>query len=346
MTITAWPVDAVAGAPEYSGKLARQAMGATLFGATSTRPLGARSGVRPGTPTNTVAVSGSTITIKPHAGVLDLQASASAGPYWYAIDADELKSLTAAHATYPRVDIITVKIDDPAESDGSSVPAVTVNYLAGTAAASPTTPSPATSREMVIATIAVPASGGGSAVATWTAPYLAAAGGIVVVRTVTERDALEAAVTPTTDAPLYVHRKNATSGLNLEYTMDGSTWYAPDASDTGWTALTAAAAFDNDSYYRVKGGFCTVSINCTKDGTVAAGSTVNVGTLPASARPSATVEPIGFLGWMSIGSLTTEHRSFPMRIASTGVIDVSTTADSGSLANGGVLRATITFPVG
>lgn len=243
MTITVWPVDAVSGAPEYTGSMARQAMAATLFGATSARPLGARSGVRIGTPTDTVSVSGSTVTIKPHAGILDLQASAAAGPYWYAIDANETETLDAAHSTHPRIDIITVRIDDPAESDGTTDPAVVVVYKAGTAASSPTTPTPDTTRELIIATIAVPASGGGDGVASWVAPYAGSAGGIIPVRTTTERDALAAAVAPTTDYPLYVHRIDATAGLNLEVTRNGTDWEVlPTAGSAGAPYVMAAGS--------------------------------------------------------------------------------------------------------
>ena len=73
-----------------------------------------------------------------------------------------------------------MQVDDPSESDGSSVPAVTRKYLAGTVASTaPATPA----RSMVVAHINVPISGGGSPTVTWKAPYTVAAGGIQPVPT-------------------------------------------------------------------------------------------------------------------------------------------------------------------
>ena len=54
-----------------------------------------------------------------------------------------------------------VKLSDPAETDGSSVPQVEVLYLAGTAASTPAAPA-TPARSLVLAQITVPASGGGS----------------------------------------------------------------------------------------------------------------------------------------------------------------------------------------
>jgi len=172
----AWLLNAVAGAPSNTGRTVRQAMSVALGGATAARPLGARSGVRPGTPASTVALPTATsYVIHPHAGVLDTQASAAAGPYWYAIPADETGTVNAAHATWPRKDILWVRIDDPGETDGSFVPAIVTGYTAGTAAASPAVPA-TPARAMRLATISVPLSGGGSPTITFDAPFMAAAG--------------------------------------------------------------------------------------------------------------------------------------------------------------------------
>lgn len=216
MAITVLPVDAVAGEPQYSGREWRQAQSALIGGATSARPLGARSGVRPGTPASTVEATSTTWTCRPHAGVLDTQASAIAGPYLYAVDADETGSVTAANATNPRKDIIYAQLSDPAESDGSTAPKVEIKYLAGTAAASPARPA-TPARSSRIATIDVPVSGGGSPTVTFDAPYAVAPGGIVPVRDSTERAAL--AAWATAESPVY-----ASMGGILYVCNDGSTW--------------------------------------------------------------------------------------------------------------------------
>jgi len=117
-------------------------------------------------------------TIAAHAGVLDLQTAVEAAPYPYAVNAVgglPTGAVTAAHATLARVDIVWLRIDDPAEADGSSVPAVVAGYTAGTAASSPAAPA-TPARCMVLGWVNVPASGGGSPTVTWVAPYAVAAG--------------------------------------------------------------------------------------------------------------------------------------------------------------------------
>ena len=239
MTNTVWPVNAVTGAPSYSGKMLRQTMAAAYAGATAARPLGARSGVRPGTPTSTVTATSTVWTVNPHAGILDLQTSAAAGPYAYAIDAAVTGAVTAANATNPRKDIVYVKLDDPAEGDGSSVPAVTPLYLAGTAAAVPVAPA-TPARSMVLGVVNVPVSGGGSPTVQWTAPYLASAGGTVIVWSQTERDALEAY------DGLEVYRLDT----HRAERYNNGTWHTEQFIDAGYSGAATNAS-----------GYVTVSHN-------------------------------------------------------------------------------------
>lgn len=214
---------------ENTAKSFRNELSALMFGATATRPTGARSGVRYGTPTNTVSLSGFDGTIKPHAGIMDIQTSATAGPYIYAVTADENFTVNAAHSTLARVDIVTVRINDDVE-DSSGLESATVHYKAGTAAGSPVAPTPDTTREMIIATIAVPGSGGGDPAVSWVAPYAVAGGGIIPVRNNTERDALHSAYPGTTDAPLVVWVK---STAKFQYN-----------SSSGWTDLVDLSALE------------------------------------------------------------------------------------------------------
>lgn len=198
MTNTAWPLNAVTGAPSYTGKMVRQSVSALLAGATSTRQLGARSGVRIGTPTTTVTATSTVWTVNPHSGVLDVQTSSIAGPYLYAIDTAVTGAVTAADSTYPRVDIVYVQLSDNAE-DGSGLAQVVPLYLAGTPALSPSAPA-TPPRSMVLANLNVPIAGGGSPSVVWNAPYSAAAGAILPVRNATERAAAPAG---TAQAPVY-----------------------------------------------------------------------------------------------------------------------------------------------
>ena len=176
MTIVAFPLDAVSSAPNYTGEMLRQTFSALAGYAPSGRPLGATSGVRGGTPTTTVTATATTWTMAPHSGCLDLETSATAGPYFYAVRVAETGSVTAANATNDRIDIVYVQLNDPAESDGSSTPAVVSGYLAGTPASTPVAPSAPNSRCMILAQIYVPKLGTGSPSVTWVAPTTTASG--------------------------------------------------------------------------------------------------------------------------------------------------------------------------
>jgi hypothetical protein len=178
MVARLYPADAVGGAPSYTGRSLRQTLAPFLAGATSARPLGGISGVRPGTPSSTVTATSTTWTVTPFAGVIDLEAAAIAGPYTFAFDANVSNTVTAANATNPRIDILSVRVNDGAEGDGTVVaPFAEIVYTAGVAAATPAAPA-TPARSFVIANINVPVSGGGSPTVAWNAPYTVAAGGI------------------------------------------------------------------------------------------------------------------------------------------------------------------------
>lgn len=169
MSVVCYPIDAVSNAPSFTGEMVRQALAALMGSAPSGRPLGANTGVRPGTPTSTVSVSSGTWTCTPHAGILDVETSATAGAYLYAVGTNQTGTVTAADATNPRIDIVYIQVSDPAEGDGSTTPQAQVLYLAGTPAATPSAPA-TPGRSMVLAQINVPKSGGGSPSVTWVAP--------------------------------------------------------------------------------------------------------------------------------------------------------------------------------
>jgi hypothetical protein len=170
--------NAVAGSPTYSGRMLRQLASPAFAGATAARPLGSLTGVRPGTPANTITATSTVWTAQPFAGNADVESLAIAGGYPFAFDAVQTGAVTPASASYPRADIMYVQIDDPSE-DGSATPAATLKYLAATVLVGGvlTAPLPVT-RAFIVATINVPISGGGSPSVTWVAPYTVAAGGI------------------------------------------------------------------------------------------------------------------------------------------------------------------------
>lgn len=244
MTIVVGPVDAVSGAPSYTGEMARQTFGGGVVGGkTSTRPLGARSGVWPGTPTTTVSISGTTITIANHGGVLDLETSATAGPYPYAVTVPETKTLTAANATLDRIDLISLLLSDPAEGDGSSTPSVASVYTVGTPASTPVAPS-TPARSLALATILVPHSGSGSPSVSWVGPYAFAAGGIGPMNSSTDRPTSPYVGQYVDDPTWGLLRWNGTiwdrpaSGVPFQNTQIGNVTTADQAPGTPTTVAT------------------------------------------------------------------------------------------------------------
>lgn len=174
-TGVAYPADAVTGAPLFTALQGRNALSVMMGGASSARPLGGVTGVRPGTPATTVTATSTTWTAAPFAGYIDLQASNTNSGYAFVFGASTSGAVTAAGGS-ARTDIVWVQIADSNTGDGSTgAPRVIIDYTANTL-----TP-PA--RAFVIAQINVPASGGGAPTVTWVAPYTVAAGGILPVPT-------------------------------------------------------------------------------------------------------------------------------------------------------------------
>lgn len=171
MAARVFPIDAVAGSPEYDGRSLRQSLSSLTGGVSSSRPFGGQSGVRAGTPASTLSISGTTWNVGMLSGIMDVEASAQAGGYFFAFDESVSGSINAAHATYTRWDGIFVQLSDPAEGDGSSVPKVEIVYVAGTPAASPAMPS-TPARSMLLGKLVVPKTGSGSPSAVWLAPVL------------------------------------------------------------------------------------------------------------------------------------------------------------------------------
>lgn len=156
--------DSGSGGPELTAQEFRQDIAALTEG-----PAGqAVSGVKHDT--GLVTLSGSTIT---HAAMnFVMQGVTATTGVYLGYEPQATKTLTAAHATLARVDAVWVRVQDN-EADSSGQRRSIVEYAAGTAGSSsagvggvagaPAAPSGA---YILLATIAVPASGGGSAVVT------------------------------------------------------------------------------------------------------------------------------------------------------------------------------------
>ena len=169
--------DGVSGGPELTAAEWRQTDTALFVRDTNDLVV---SGVRGGAVTNT----GFSATVAPLTVVV--QTTAALGAYIAAFPAGSAelsKTISAAHATLPRVDAIDVRIYDH-EADASTFRGADIVYTAGTANASPVAPT-FTGVGVRLGTFAVPASGGGNPV--WTInPALigyAGSGGILEVST-------------------------------------------------------------------------------------------------------------------------------------------------------------------
>jgi hypothetical protein len=282
-----WPVDAVTGAPSYTGRMLRQMLAVLMGGGAGTRPLAGRTGVAPRTPSTTVTATSTTWTVLPHGGYIDAETAAQSAGYFYTFDSNQTGSVTAANATNPRIDLISVRIDDPAEGDGTSVPAVAVVYTAGTAAASPTVPA-TPARSMALAQINVPTSGGGSPSVTWVAPYLIAAGGII-----------RAADSSQYPFGAYIGQfiDDATLGLMR---WDGTAWQKFGlGGDTGWLTLPVGASYDSAStaQMRLKAGTVRMRKLVQLDSganfpTSSDTVVISTGGLPSAFQPSSQVNQI------------------------------------------------------
>lgn len=184
MTITFLQPDGVA----VTAQQERQAK-AALYGGGAGRPLGGRSGFRVDTASTILTATSTTWTLLPCSAMIDPGAATHQGMYGWASDQNVTGAVTAADATYTRKDIVYIQVNDSSAGDGSGATTAPVLYLAGTPSATPEAPTlPA--RSFLVGTITVPASGGGSPTVVLNPARFVAAGGILPVYSVAERDAL------------------------------------------------------------------------------------------------------------------------------------------------------------
>jgi hypothetical protein len=203
----------------FNGRQARQLNGVAFGGATAARPLGALTGVRPGTSTTTVTATSTTWTCGPFAGLADLMVANESGAYPFSCDAVATGSMTPANTSFPRADIICVTITDP--ENGSTTPTAVRQYVAGTVNTSGTLTAVVPAQSFVVAVINVPKLGTGSPSVTWVAPYATAAGAISYAPTF--------AVLSTYPGVLYQQATVFADPIavnNGTYIYSGSTWVA------------------------------------------------------------------------------------------------------------------------
>lgn len=184
MTIVALALDATGGVPAYTAQGFRQALSGLLFNGTS-RPLGGQSGIVPGN-ASTVTANSTTWSVTPGSFVVDAAFTTTQAPYLISNDTTVTGTVTAA-GSVARVDAVDLRVDDDPVDGSGSRRAVFV-YTAGNA----TTGVVATlaARSIRVATINVPASGGGSPTVSMSQQYAVATGGILPLANAAARDAL------------------------------------------------------------------------------------------------------------------------------------------------------------
>lgn len=227
--------------------------------------LGARSGIIPGTGGFNVSVVGSTITVGSGIAVVYF---AGEGVFRAPMTSSSTLTLTAAHATLSRIDLVYLRVWCNSV-DASGLNQADAVYLAGTAASSPVAPTPAGTQIYIpLATITVPPSGGGSpTVSQAVLPYTVAPGGILP---------LQSSAPPSPYTGQYYD-----DGTNL-LRYNGSSWdtyfktpAAWVAYTPSWTASTTNPTLGNGTIlgrYQKIGRQVTVHINLTTGSTSTYGS--------------------------------------------------------------------------
>lgn len=205
------------------GELRRAALLGVMTNGSS---FGARSGVRPGDPGLITTLSGTTINVSPGVGWVWYTGQ---GTYRAVVPSTWSGTLQAAHATLARIDLVYLRVWDNTV-DGSGFTKGDIVYLPGTPSSTPAIPTPAgTQIGFYLATINVPASGGGSpSVSLSVRPQTVAPGGIL----------------PTSVAPsspyLGQYYDNGTDLLRY----NGSTWDTYQKVETAsWTTPTLGTGY-------------------------------------------------------------------------------------------------------
>jgi hypothetical protein len=267
VTNVALGINASGGTPSYAALNFRQAL-SSLFKNGTTRVLGGRSGYTPGRLPATLTITGSgpyTWTISAFAAYIDPAFTTTQAGYACSSDANNTGTLTTPDATNPRIDILYATVNDT-DIDSSTLRSFTVNYLAGTAAASPTQPATPV-RSFLLAVINVPHTGAGTPTITVNPTYAVAAGGILPT-------ASSAAYPATAVEGDYVDD----AALNALLRFDGAAWRNIAQDRATYTPVVTAAAgtptVGNGTatgWYQLVGRACVFSID------IAWGSTSNGG---------------------------------------------------------------------
>lgn len=299
--------------------------------------LGSRPGIRPGDPGLAVTLSGTTVNVSTGVGTAYRSGQAL---YRFQLAATSPGTLTAANATFSRIDLVYVRVWDTSV-DASGLKKADAVLLTGTAAASPVAPTPGgTEIYIPLATITVPSTGGGgtgaATVSSAVRQVTVAPGGMLPVSSATD---IAIAGTYTGQS-----RYNTVRALPEFWT--GAAWAAQgdfQAYTPSWTASTTNPTLGNGT---LSARWTRVGRLVTCMGTLALGSTSNGGTglwsisLPVTAA-NGSIFTYGSADYQVIGSNDYLGLTQIDPGASSMVFVVKTASSSGSASN-----VTNTVPVG
>lgn len=241
MAIIMHPLTAKNGSPEYTADDYRHAINPLLVPSDGTAFNGL-SGIRYGSPSPLVTVSGLTVTVKPHCGTISPWDGL--GAYTYAITTNTTVQLADSTNNYK----IAVTVEDPSQSHGTTPRGKVEVFTAGTPDSN--------INGLVIAKV-------NAGVASDAAPMISN-NAILMARNLEQLNTIEAV-----DG-----QEAVTMADNVHYVRNGGTWVsdALKTSSHGEWSITEC----------VRNGFCTISANRTYQGSTGSFNAYVQGYKPAT----------------------------------------------------------------
>lgn len=241
MAIIMHPLTAKNGSPEYTADDYRHAINPLLVPSDGTAFNGL-SGIRCGSPSPLVTVSGLTVTVKPHCGTISPWDGL--GAYTYAITTNTTVQLADSTNNYK----IAVTVEDPSQSHGTTPRGKVEVFTAGTPDSN--------INGLVIAKVA-------AGVASDAAPMIRN-NAILMARNLEQLNTIDAV-----DG-----QEAVTMADNVHYVRNSGTWVSDalkTSSHDGWSITEC-----------VRNGFCTISANRTYQGSTGSFNAYVQGYKPAT----------------------------------------------------------------
>ncbi|MGL5830442.1 MAG: hypothetical protein ACRC0L_12865 [Angustibacter sp.] len=174
---------------------------------------------------------------------------------------------------------------------------------------------------------------------------------VIPVADVSERATVAAALGASLSRPVYTHRQNAATGLELEVTTDGAGWrviYSNAAP--GWNDLQLSSSWTGTAKWALRNGFATLTgiTNRISDLSAGAGNNSSVLAFLNSASQGVDIGAAFPLSWIGRADFNggDNTRLFPMEyVPATREVRVRADQTSGTLASASALRWSITYPV-